>query len=195
MEAKGHLIVIVAPSGTGKTSLLARLKEEIPEIVESVSWTTRPKRKGEREGVDYVFVSEEKFIQKRDGGGFLEWALVHSHYYGTPLEELRREYERGRTVLCDLDVQGRDSMKKAFPKARVIFIEPPSLADLERRLRGRGTDSEEVIALRLANAKRELESKGNCDYLIVNDNFERAYGELKEIVENMRENPEPPCKN
>ena len=184
----------MAPSGTGKTSLIARLKEEMADIVESVSWTTRPKREGEGEGVDYIFVSRERFIQKREEGGFLEWARVHGHYYGTPIEEVRREYERGGNILFDLDVQGRDAFRKTFPETKVIFITPPSLADLESRLRGRGTDSEEVIRLRLANAEKELQSKANSDYIIVNDNFEKAYEKLKGIVEEIIAGEERKCK-
>ena len=180
----GKLIVIVAPSGTGKSTMIKRLKLDYPSIVESVSYTTRPQRPGEIDGLSYFFISREDFILKRDNNEFLEWAEVHGNFYGTSKEFVEQCLRAGKHVLFDLDVQGTDSMKLHFGSiANVIFISPPSVEELEKRLRHRGTENTQVINLRLTNARKELLRKEDFDFLIYNDDIENAYTRLKEITQ------------
>jgi guanylate kinase len=180
----GKLIVICAPSGTGKSTLINRLKDEYPELEWSVSCTTRPIRTGEINGKDYHFISKDIFEQQIKDDQFVEWAKVHSNYYGTSKVFVSRGLSEGRKMLFDLDVQGADSMKKIYgPEAKVIFIEPPSIEELEKRLKLRGTDQDHVIAERVENAKRELARKKDYDYLIMNDNVDHAYSSLKNAIE------------
>lgn len=178
----GKLIVIVAPSGTGKSSLIKRLKNDFPEIEESVSCTTRPIRPGEQDGESYNFLSVEEFEKKISLNEFLEYAKVHSNYYGTRKSVVDQGLKEGKILLFDLDVQGCDSMKKAYPEAKIIFIEPPSIEVLEERLRGRGTERPEVIEERLQNAKNELQRKDDFDFLVMNDDFDKAFERLKEVT-------------
>jgi guanylate kinase len=180
----GKLIVIVAPSGTGKSTMIKRLKLDYPTIVESVSYTTRPQRPGEIHGLSYFFISREDFILKRDNNEFLEWAEVHGNFYGTSKEFVEQCLRAGKHVLFDLDVQGTDSMKLHFGSiANVIFISPPSVEELEKRLRHRGTENTQVINLRLTNARKELLRKEDFDFLIYNDDIENAYTRLREITQ------------
>lgn len=179
---RGKLIVIVAPSGTGKSTLLERLKQELP-LKWSVSCTTRAAREGEQDGVDYHFLTRDKFEALIDQDEFIEWAEVHQNYYGTRKSIVDKGLEQGDNLLFDLDVQGCDSMKHIYgDEAKVIFIEPPTVEDLELRLRQRATDSTGVIEIRLNNARNELKRKNDYDYNIVNDEIDRAYKELKTIV-------------
>ena len=184
---RGKIIVIVAPSGTGKSTLIEKLRAEYPQVQESISFTTRPMRKGEEDGKNYFFIEKEEFIEKRDQGEFLEWAEVHTNFYGTSKRYVEKSLEEGKIVLFDLDVQGCDSMKEAFPESHVIFIEPPSIEELERRLRGRGTETTDIIDVRLGNAKKELGRKNDFDYLIQNDEFDTSYDSLKKIVKEILE--------
>lgn len=180
----GKLIVIVAPSGTGKSTMIKRLKLDFPTIVESVSYTTRPQRPGETHGLSYFFISREEFIAKRDNNEFLEWAEVHGNFYGTSKAFVEECLRAGKHVLFDLDVQGVDSMKLHFQDvANVIFIAPPSVEELEKRLRHRGTESTQIINLRIMNARKELLRKDDFDFFILNDDIENAYGRLKEITQ------------
>jgi guanylate kinase len=180
----GKLIVIVAPSGTGKSTMIKRLKVDFPTIVESVSYTTRPQRPGEVHGLSYFFISREEFIAKRDNNDFLEWAEGHGNFYGTSKEFVENCLREGKHVLFDLDVQGTESMKLHFQDvANVIFISPPSVEELEKRLRHRGTENTQVINLRLMNARKELLRKEDFDFLIYNDDIENAYSRLKEITQ------------
>ena len=182
----GVLILIVAPSGTGKSTLIKKLKTDFPILVESISYTTRPKRPGDVHGVQYFFVEQSEFLSMRDTGEFLEWAQVHTNFYGTSKKFVEEQMEAGKSLLFDLDVQGADSFKKHFgKKVNIIFIAPPSVEELEKRLRLRGTDSDEVIRVRLANARKELLKKDSYDYCVKNDEFDRAYTELKSIVGNI----------
>lgn len=182
MSKSGKLIVIVAPSGTGKSTLITKLKRELPEIKESVSFTTRKRREGEVDGVNYHYIEKAKFEEMRDADEFLEWAVVHGNYYGTSKTVVAKGLENGDYLLFDLDVQGCDSMKEVFPEAKVIFIEPPSVNELEKRLRGRGTESTDIIDLRLNNAKEELKRKDDFDFKVLNDHFDSAYENLKRVV-------------
>ena len=182
----GKLIIIVAPSGTGKSSLIKRLRENFPELKESVSYTTRERRPNEVEGVDYFFVKESEFKQMIEDGSFIEWAIVHGDYKGTSKTYVQKKMNEGHHMLFDLDIQGADAFKKVFPEDAIgVFIEPPSFKDLEERLRGRGTESEEALKIRLENAKKELSRKDDYDYNIVNDDLEKAYSELHSLIEQL----------
>jgi guanylate kinase len=180
----GRIIVICAPSGTGKSTLISRLKLDHPDLEWSVSCTTRAIRAGEVEGKDYHFISRGDFEAQIAKGEYIEWAKVHSNYYGTSKVFVAKGLAEGRKLLFDLDVQGADAMKAIYGKeAHVIFIEPPSIEELEKRLRNRGTDHDHVIHERIENARKELARKHDYDYLILNDDVERAYQKLKTAVE------------
>ncbi len=179
----GKLIVIVAPSGTGKSTMIKRLKLDFPSLVESVSFTTRPMRSGEVHGESYFFIGREEFLEKKEADEFLEWAEVHGNFYGTSKLFVEQSLHEGKHLLFDLDVQGTDSIKQYFgEKANVIFISPPSVEELEKRLRNRGTENTKVINLRLMNAHKELLRKNDFDFLIYNDDIEHAYKRLTEIT-------------
>jgi guanylate kinase len=179
---RGLLIVVSSPSGAGKTTLCRRLMEDYPNIVFSVSYTTRPRRRGEEEGVDYHFVDGPTFDSMSERGEFAEWAEVFQHRYGTTVEAVKQALEGGRHVLFDIDYQGGRQLKAKFEKEAVmVFVLPPSLAELESRLRKRATDAPDVIERRLAKAKDELKQYGIYQYLIVNDDLARAYERLRSI--------------
>ena len=180
------MIVICAPSGTGKSTLLNRLKLDIPELVWSVSCTTRAIRNGEVHGRDYYFIKTETFEDQIANDEFIEWAKVHSNYYGTSKRFVTEGLAHNRKMLFDLDVQGADAMKKIYgDEVQVIFIEPPSVEELEKRLRNRGTDSDKVILERVENARKELMRKLDFDQIILNDDVEKAYQNLKSLVQRM----------
>ena len=180
---KGKVIVIVAPSGSGKSTLIRRLKENFPELVESVSYTTRSKRPTEENGEHYYFVSKDEFFRMKDNNEFIEWAEVHSNYYGTSKNFVQSRLDEGVNLLFDLDVQGADAFKNYFgDEAKVIFIAPPSFDELKKRLRTRGTEETGIINLRLENSKKEMLRKDDYDYCVVNDDLDRAYIELNRIV-------------
>ncbi len=186
------MIVVSAPSGAGKSTLCNRLVAEFPAIAYSVSCTTRAPRGEERDGVDYYFLTKKEFRERIRQGEFLEYAKVHGNFYGTLEDTVLFAMESGRHVLLDIDVQGarqlRESLARLEPRHPIrrgfmdIFIEPPSLQELERRLRGRGTDEEKVIRRRLENAQVEMEAAKDYRFRLVNDEIEQAYRELKAIV-------------
>jgi len=179
---KGLLLVVSSPSGAGKTTLCRRLISEFPDIVFSVSYTTRPKRRGEEEGVDYCFVDEQTFDAMVEAGEFAEWAEVHNHRYGTTTAAVKQALDGGRHVLFDIDYQGGRQIKAKFEKEAVlVFVLPPSLEVLEARLRNRATDAPEVIERRLHKALDELKQYGLYQFLIVNDDLSRAYDRLRAI--------------
>ncbi len=177
------LFVLSAPSGGGKTTILKKVMARLPGLVFSVSHTTRAPRPGEVAGRDYHFVSPEEFQAMREGDppGFLEWAEVHGNLYGTGRAEVERQLQSGRDVILDIDVQGALQVQGAAAPV-MIFIAPPSLAELESRLRRRGTESEETISLRLDNARQELKYTDRYDYLIINDRLEEAVDSLHSII-------------
>ena len=180
------LFVISSPSGAGKTTL-ARMVADSQKLVFSVSYTTRAPRPGERDGVDYKFVTDDEFTRMIERQEFAEWAVVHGSRYGTAVHAVNRALEDGTDYLFDIDWQGGQQIRRQWPDASVlVFILPPSMAELERRLRRRATDSPEAIQRRLAIAKRELEHYGDYDYLVVNDNLDRAHQQLNAIVEAAR---------
>ena len=174
----GIALVLCAPSGAGKTTLSKRLLEEFPTFAFSVSCTTRAPRPGEEEGKDYHFLTKEAFIELRDAGHFAEWAEVHGNFYGTPLQAALETLASGRDLLFDIDVQGAEQIKKTMPHACFIFILPPSRETLEQRLRGRGSESEDALAKRLGNARREIAQAVWFDILITNDSLDTAYADL-----------------
>ena len=179
-----RLIVISAPSGAGKTTLCQKLLDDFPELVLSISSTTRAPRGSERHGKEYFFLSREEFEEEIQEKRFAEWALVHGNYYGTSKSVIERSFQAGKSVLLDIDVQGAESLRKAFPdEAVLIFITPPNMEELECRLRSRGTDSEDTIQRRLKNAAAELSKKEIFDHVVVNDTLDQAYSDLKALVE------------
>ena len=179
---KPGLYVVSAPSGGGKTSLVNALLESDPHVALSVSHTTRPPRPGERDGVHYFFVDEAAFEALAANGAFLEHARVFDHRYGTGRESVERRLADGLDVLLDIDWQGARQIRTSFPAARTIFILPPSLKELRRRLVGRGQDSEAVIERRMRAARDEISHAGEFDFLIVNDDFEQALADLHAVI-------------
>jgi guanylate kinase len=176
------VLIVSSPSGAGKTTLCQRLRAELPALRFSVSHTTRRPRGVEIDGREYHFVDTATFDKMVEAGKFAEWARVHDHLYGTSFAEIDLARAGSRGVIFDIDHQGARQIKASIPGAVGVFILPPSLAELERRLRGRGTEDEAAAARRLANARAEIEHYGIFDYVIVNDAFERAYEELRSIV-------------
>jgi guanylate kinase len=177
----GSLFILCAPSGAGKTSLVKELLAQEPAIRLSVSYTTRPPRAGERDGVDYHFVSREEFLRREAAGEFLESAFVHGNHYGTSLAWIERQLAEG-DVLLEIDWQGAAQVRRLTRDSVSIFILPPSFAALGERLRTRGLDSETVIASRLAAARDEMRHVAEFDYVIINDDFGRAVADLRAVV-------------
>ncbi len=175
------------PSGVGKTSLYKRLLQDFEKDIElSVSATTRKPRPGEQNGKDYYFLTPDQFLEKRDAGEFVEWAQVYGNYYGTLRSEITRITSQGEHILLDIDIQGGENVKKAFPQAILIFILPPSLEELIRRLRDRNTEDEQSFQKRIDTSTREIrffeEHRALYSYSIINDKLEQAYQDLKKIV-------------
>jgi len=177
-----NLYVVAAPSGGGKTSLIAALLRLDDQLRLSVSHTTRPARNGEVNGQHYFFVSNEEFARLVAKNAFLEHARVYDHCYGTGREQVQRHMDRGFAVMLDIDWQGAEQIRQSFPTCRSIFILPPSLEELHRRLSLRGQDSAEVIQRRMHKARSELSHASEFDYLIVNDDFEAALQDLRAII-------------
>ena len=178
----GTLYVISAPSGAGKSSLVKALLENTQGIGVSVSHTTRVKREGEEDGVDYHFIEKDVFVSMVEQSAFLEHAQVFDNYYGTAVANIEEKLKQGEDVILEIDWQGAAQVRKLIPYSVNIFILPPSLEALEERLRGRGQDSDEIIARRMRDAKSETSHYSEYDYLVVNDEFENALIDLKSIV-------------
>lgn len=181
--SEGLILVITAPSGSGKTTIYKELLGRRDDLRFSVSHTTRPPREGERDGVDYHFVTRGEFERKIREGDFLEWAEVHGDLKGTDQQAFEECRRSGKVCILDLDVQGASSIKKVFPQVVTIFIKPPDMEELRRRLEQRGTESSERIRVRLANAARELEKQDAFDYIVVNDRVDRAAREIESIID------------
>ena len=179
---KGNLFVLSGPSGAGKGTLVKRVLQRVPDAWVSVSATTRQPRPGEVDGRDYFFLDQPRFDELVSQGGFLEWAHVHGNSYGTLRSRVQDRIDHGSQVILEMDVQGAFHVTKAMPEAHLIFIEPPSLEELERRLRGRGTETEEVICNRMKTAEVELARKMEYDVQVVNDELERATEELVSYI-------------
>ncbi len=186
MPSEGLLIVISAPSGAGKTTLCNGLVRRFPALKESISYTTRAPRSGEQDGVDYHFVSLEQFQQMIDREEFVEWAQVHGNYYGTAIATLEQARTAGVDILLDIDCQGARILKERGIKAQFVFVVPPSMAELRRRLEARSTDDPEVIEQRIARATEEIRESRWYDYILVNDRLEDALEALASIVMSAR---------
>jgi guanylate kinase len=180
---RGNLFVISAPSGAGKSTILKKLLTAVPNLAFSVSHTTRAPRPGESNGKEYHFIDRPTFEGMRTGQAFLEWAEVHGNLYGTSRAAIEAQQARGIDVFLDIDVQGARQLRDGgHPGAIFLFIAPPSWGELEKRLRGRGTDPEETVQLRLGNARREMEDAGRYDYLVINDRLDEAVEVLRAVI-------------
>ncbi len=178
----GKLVVLTGPSGVGKGTLLRSLLERHPEIYYSVSATTRSPRPGEIDGKDYYFISRSQFEQLIAAGKFLEWAEFAGNYYGTPREPVIDQIRAGKVVVLEIELQGARQIRRSFPSALSIFILPPSFQELEKRIRGRGQDSQEAIARRLQRARKEIKAANEFDIQIVNDDLETALNSIEAVV-------------
>lgn len=183
MSRRGIPVVLSAASGTGKTTLGQRLIQRVDQLVLSVSYTTRTPRQGEREGQDYHFIDTARFDEMVRANAFIEWAEVHGNLYGTAYSEVQNRLDAGQDVLLDIDVQGGKQIRTRFADALMIFLLPPSLGELSRRLAARGTESASDFQRRMLNARREIEGASVYDFLIVNDDMETASRRLCEVVE------------
>ena len=192
---RGRFIVLAAPSGAGKTSLVRELLGRLNDLKFSVSYTTRPPREEEVDGEDYVFVSRVKFRQMADEGAFLEHAKVFGHRYGTSRHDVESLLDEGHTVVLEIDWQGARQIRAAVPESTSVFILPPSMDVLEQRLRGRGTDSPETIERRLGAAVDDIAHWSEFDYALINDNLERAADELAAIVSGRNGNHRTNCED
>lgn len=182
-KRRGLMLVLSSPSGAGKTTLSRRLVEEDDGVSLSISWTTRPMREGEADNEHYVFVSKDEFRAKRAEDGFLEWAEVHDNYYGSPRDPIMKTLSNGRDVMFDIDWQGAQQLSLAAPSDVVkVFILPPSMVELKRRLEGRGQDSDSVIKRRMTNAYGEIARADTYDYVLVNQDLDETYARLKSII-------------
>jgi guanylate kinase len=182
MQREGVLFVISAPSGAGKTTLCKEIIDIFPNLRHSVSYTTRTPRPGEVHGRDYFFVGQDEFSRMVSAGEFAEWAEVHGNHYGTSLSTLKQCRSQGIDLILDIDCQGAQQLKGRFDGGVYIFILPPSIAELRRRLDGRSSDSEEVIERRINNAAAEIKESRWYDYIIVNDKFSLAAEQLKSVL-------------
>ncbi len=184
LQRRGLMLILSSPSGAGKTTIARRLLAEDDEIAMSVSATTRPIRPGERDGADYHFVSQPEFDRMVEANEFFEWARVFGHSYGTPKAEIRAGLKTGRDYLFDIDWQGTQQLhQKAQADVVRVFILPPSLEELHRRLVGRQTDSPDVIAARMARAQAEISHWDGYDYVVINDDVETCFTKVREILE------------
>lgn len=184
MSERGHVFIVSGPSGSGKSTVLREVFKRRDRLYFSVSATTRAPRPGETDGVDYWFITEERFDEMVEQDQFLEHARYAKCSYGTPAGPVREKLREGYDVILDIEVQGARQVKARMPEAISVFIAPPSLEELERRLRGRSTESEEKIKLRLETAKNELPEAKKYDHVVVNDDYMRAAGELLDIINN-----------
>lgn len=178
----GNLIIVAAPSGGGKTSLVKKLVNTMDDIVVSISHTTRTMRPGEEDGVDYFFINEQQFVKMINENAFIEHACVFGNYYGTSVAQIKARLQAGIDVVLDIDWQGAQQIRHIFPESISVFIIPPSLETLKQRLHGRGQDDDKVIKERMKRAQDELSHFSEFDYLIVNDDFHKAAIELQAIV-------------
>ncbi|CAB1055703.1 Guanylate kinase (EC [Olavius sp. associated proteobacterium Delta 1] len=182
-DRPGLLFILSAPSGAGKSTICRAVLDHFPDMLYSISYTTRPPRKGEQDGVHYYFIAEDDFTNGIERGRWAEWAKVHDNYYGTSADLLDRVLNGGQDIILDIDVQGMRQILNRYPAGITIFIMPPSLQTLRSRLEARGTDSPEVIALRLKNAQAEMAQKELYRHVIINDQLADAIAELIGIIE------------
>lgn len=182
-EKESLIIVVSAPSGSGKTTIVNNLLERVDNMRKTVSCTTREPREDEKDGEDYIFMSQEDFIQKAEGGEFLEWEKNFGEYYGTPKGQVEEALARKEDIILSIDVKGARILKKHYPESISVFIMPPSQEELEARLRKRNTDREQQVSMRLKESKQEVEAVDEYDYLVVNEDIEKSVEELKSIIE------------
>ncbi|MDD2448730.1 MAG: guanylate kinase [Sulfurimonas sp.] len=186
-KKNGVVLVLSGPSGAGKSSLINAIINDIGDYYFSISTTTRPMRKGEEEGVHYYFVSKEEFQKDIEQDLFLEYALVHGNYYGTSLKPVKEALSQGKLVIFDIDVQGNTAIKNRLGDITTsVFITPPSLSELKKRLVDRSTDSDEVIENRIKMAKREIQRTSEYDFVVINDDFDLAADVLRQIAKTAR---------
>ncbi len=181
-KQRGEIIAVSAPSGTGKTTIVKKILEYFPELVFSVSATTRQKRDYEKEGVDYFFISEDEFKKKIDKGEFVEWEKFYDYYYGTYKSFIEDNINQGKSLIIEIDVYGALSLKKIYPDSILIFIYPPSFEELGNRLRNRNTEDEVDFKKRIERAKMELSLMSKFDYLVENKDLEKAISETENII-------------
>lgn len=179
---KGKIFVLSAPSGAGKTTIIKKVMKDIPELVFSVSATTRKKRELEIDGVDYFFLTEEEFKKKIDNCEFIEWERVYDYYYGTLKSFVKECIDSGKSVLLELDVKGGLHIKQLYPEALIVFISPPDIEELKNRLKIRNTETAEDFVKRIARAEMELNLKDKFDYIVINNILEQAITEVEEII-------------
>lgn len=184
-EIGARMIIVAAPSGAGKSSFVERLTRENSHLVDLITYTTRSMRAGESQGAPYYFVSREEFEEKVRSGFFVEWAKVHTNLYGTPLDQIEAAWANGKAVIMDIDIQGADTLKTKFPDAVLIFILPPSIEELKRRVMGRPGGPPPDLDVRMQNAIREIAASSRFDYRVINDQFEPSYAEFKNLVETL----------
>ena len=179
---KGKIIAISSPSGGGKTSVIKRILKDFPEIIFSISATTRPKRSGEVNAIDYFFITEKKFEERIKKNEFIEWERFYDYYYGTLKSFVIDNINSGKSVLFEVDVKGALSLKKIYSDSYLIFIDPPSFEELVKRLKRRKTESKEDLQKRIDRARMELSYKDKFDYIFVNDDLEKVYKNVKSII-------------
>lgn len=185
MKLETCMFIIVGPSGAGKSSFLDKIIQDRPEIIDTITNTTRPMRAGESQGIPYDFITEAEFKKRREENQYIEWAEVHGFYYGTPKSEIERITSMGNSMIMDVDIQGAASFKKFYPEAISIFILPPSIDALRERVRNRDgkTLSDEQLEVRMKNAEIEIKASEGFDYRVVNDDFDKSYESFKKIVD------------
>lgn len=182
---KTRLIIVAAPSGAGKSSFVEKISQEDPRLVDVITYTTRSMRKGESEGHPYHFITAEDFQTKISQGFFVEWAKVHTNFYGTSCESIDGTWSQGKCAIMDINIQGVATFKAKYPDAKTFFILPPSIDELRRRIAKRDGGVPADIEVRMSNAEKEIREADKFDYQIVNDIFEQSYAQFKKIVEEL----------
>jgi len=188
IEREPLVIIVSAPSGSGKTTIINHLLEKMPGVKRSVSYTTRPPREGEKQEEDYIFLSREEFEKRIEKGELLEWEENFGHYYGTSKAQLDEAIEKKEDLILSIDVKGARKVREKIPESISIFVMPPSVEELRSRLEGRNTDQETDVSQRLKESEREIASSDEYDYVIVNEEIEKAVDELYSIIEKERQN-------
>ncbi len=184
-NGKGAIIAVAAPSGAGKTTIVKEILKQYPQIVFSISATTRPKRNVETDGVEYHFITEKEFKEKIESDEFVEWEKFYDYYYGTFKKTVENCLKKNKTILLELDVKGALALKKIYPQAHLVYIKPPSYQELIKRLKGRQTENSEDFKKRVERAKMELSLKDQFDYLVVNKDLEKAIKETSDLIKNI----------
>lgn len=182
------IIIVSAPSGSGKTTIVERVTEEMQQIDRSISLTTREPRPEEENGIDYIFVTKEEFNERKDKGEFLECEEVFGNFYGTSANQVKKAVEDGHDIILSIDVKGARSVKEKYPECISVFIMPPTAEELASRLKKRNTDGENQVAMRLKESQKEIEASEEYDYMIINEELDEAIEELKEIIKVERKN-------